>query len=127
MWRKLGQFILTYRWPLLLVLAASTALMAYYASKVQLSYDFTRAIPADHPANKTYQAFKEKYGQDGNLMVIGIQTDKLFEEKLFNDYAQLQRQLKKATGVTDVISVPSAINLVKDSATEKLNAVPIFP
>jgi len=127
MWRKLGQFILTYRWPLLLVLAATTALMAYYASKVQLSYDFTRAIPADHPANKTYQAFKEKYGQDGNLMVIGIQTDKLFDEKLFNDYAQLQRQLKKATGVTDVISVPSAINLVKDSATEKLNAVPIFP
>lgn len=127
MWRKLGQFILTYRWPLLLVLTATTALMAYYASKVQLSYDFTRAIPADHPANKTYQAFKEKYGQDGNLMVIGIQTDKLFEEKLFNDYAQLQRQLKKATGVTDVISVPSAINLVKDSATEKLNAVPIFP
>lgn len=127
MWRKLGQFILTYRWPLLLVLTAATALMAYYASKVQLSYDFTRAIPADHPANKTYQAFKEKYGQDGNLMVIGIQTDKLFEEKLFNDYAQLQRQLKKATGVTDVISVPSAINLVKDSATEKLNAVPIFP
>ncbi|MGN6292138.1 MAG: efflux RND transporter permease subunit [Chitinophagaceae bacterium] len=127
MWRKLGQFILTYRWPLLLVLAASTALMAYYASKVQLSYDFTRAIPADHPANKTYQAFKEKYGQDGNLMVIGIQTDKLFEEKLFNDYAELQRRLKKATGVTDVISVPSAINLVKDSATEKLNAVPIFP
>jgi len=127
MWRKLGQFILTYRWSLLLVLTAITALMAYYASKVQLSYDFTRAIPADHPANKTYQAFKEKYGQDGNLMVIGIQTDKLFEEKLFNDYAQLQRQLKKATGVTDVISVPSAINLVKDSATEKLNAVPIFP
>lgn len=127
MWRKLGQFILTYRWPLLLVLTATTALMAYYASKVQLSYDFTRAIPADHPANKTYQAFKEKYGQDGNLMVIGIQTDKLFEEKLFNDYAQLQRQLKKATGVTDVISVPSAINLVKDSATEKLNAIPIFP
>ncbi len=127
MWRKLGQFILTYRWPLLLVLTATTALMAYYASKVQLSYDFTRAIPADHPANKTYQAFKEKYGQDGNLMVIGIQTDKLFKEKLFNDYAQLQRQLKKATGVTDVISVPSAINLVKDSATEKLNAVPIFP
>lgn len=127
MWRKLGQFILAYRWPLLLVLIAATALMAYYASKVQLSYDFTRAIPADHPANKTYQAFKEKYGQDGNLMVIGIQTDKLFEEKLFNEYTQLQRQLKKALGVTDVISVPSAINLIKDSATEKLNATPIFP
>ena len=39
--------------------------MGYFASKVQLSYDFSRAIPANHPANKTYQAFKQKYGQDG--------------------------------------------------------------
>lgn len=127
MWRKLGQFILNYRWPLLLLLIASTALMGYFASKVQMSYDFTRAIPANHPANITYQKFKEKYGQDGNLMVIGIQTDKLFDAELFNEYAKLQRQLKKAVGVTDVISVPSAITLVKDSVTEKLNAMPIFP
>ncbi|PZR29332.1 MAG: RND transporter [Citrobacter freundii] len=126
MWRKLGQFILKYRWPLLALLVASTALMGYYASKVQLSYDFTRAIPANHPANITYQKFKEKYGQDGNLMVVGVQTEKLFDAKLFNEYANLQRQLKKATGVTDVISIPSSINLVKDSVTEKLNATPIF-
>ncbi|MCG2614468.1 efflux RND transporter permease subunit [Terrimonas sp. NA20] len=127
MWRKLGQFILNYRWPLLIILAASTALMAYWGLQVQLSYDFTRAIPADHPANITYQQFKNKYGQDGNLMVVGIQTDKLFEEKLFNEYAQLQKQLKRSIGVTDVISVPSAITLLKDSSTEKLNALPIFP
>ena len=127
MWRKLGQFILNYRWPLLIILAAGTALMGYWGSKVQLSYDFTRAIPADHPANVTYQQFKNKYGQDGNLMVVGIQTDKLFEEKLFNEYAQLQKKLKKSMGVTDVISIPSSITLLKDSATEKLNALPIFP
>ncbi|MET0465599.1 MAG: efflux RND transporter permease subunit [Chitinophagaceae bacterium] len=127
MWRKLGQFILNYRWPLLILLAASTALMAYWGLQVQLSYDFTRAIPADHPANVTYQQFKNKYGQDGNLMVVGIQTDNLFEEKLFNQYALLQKQLKKSVGVTDVISIPSSITLLKDSATEKLNALPIFP
>jgi predicted RND superfamily exporter protein len=100
--------------------------MGYYASKVELSYEFTRAIPANHPANKTYQAFKKKYGQDGNLLVVGIQTSELFNEKLFNEYAALHRQLKMVKGVTDVISVPSAVNLVKDSATEKLNATNIF-
>jgi uncharacterized protein len=126
MWRKTGQFILANRIPLLIVLIAATALMGYYASKVELSYEFTRAIPANHPANKTYQAFKQKYGQDGNLLVIGIQTKELFNEKLFNDYASLHRQLKKVNGVTDVISVPSAVNLIKDSATEKLNATNIF-
>ncbi|MFC0774622.1 efflux RND transporter permease subunit [Terrimonas alba] len=127
MWRKTGQFILAYRFPLLLILIAATALMGYWASKVELSYEFSRAIPVNHPANKTYQAFKQKYGQDGNLLVIGIQTPDLFKEKIFNDYASLHRQLKKVSGVIDVISVPSAVNLVKQPETEKLNAVNIFP
>lgn len=126
MWRKTGQFILRWRILLLIVLMAATALMTWYASKVELSYEFTRAIPVDHPANKTYQAFKKKYGQDGNLLVIGIQTTDLFSEKLFNDYAGLQRQLKKVNGVTDIISIPTAINLVKNQETEKLTATPIF-
>ena len=126
MWRKTGQFILTYRWPLLIILLVSTAFMAYHASKVELSYEFSRAIPANHPANKTYLAFKQKYGQDGNLLVIGIQTPELFKEKIFNDYAGMQRQLKKVNGVTDIISLPSSVNLVKDPVTEKLNATNIF-
>lgn len=126
MWQKTGQFILRWRILLLIVLMAATALMTWYASKVELSYEFTRAIPVNHPANKTYQAFKKKYGQDGNLLVIGIQTKDLFSEKLFNDYAGLQRQLKKVNGVTDIISIPTAINLVKNQETEKLTATPIF-
>jgi uncharacterized protein len=126
MWRKTGQFILSYRWPLLIFLLLMTALMGYWASKVELSYEFSRAIPANHPANKTYQDFRKKYGQDGNLLAIGIQTDQLFTEKIFNNYATLQRELKNVTGVTDIISIPSAVNLVKQSETEKLNAVPIF-
>lgn len=127
MWRKLGQFILAYRWPLLLLLAAATALMAWQASKVELSYEFSRAIPSDHPANKTYQEFRKKYGQDGNMLVMGVQTDRFFTESFFNEYAALQRALKKSVGVTDIISVPSAVNLVKNAETEKLNAAPIFP
>ena len=126
MWRKTGQFILANRIPLLVVLILSTLLMGYFASKVQLSYEFSRAIPANHPANKTYQAFKKKYGQDGSLLVIGIQTNDFFHETLFNSYATLVRDLKKVKGVTDIISVPSAINLVKQPETEKLVAATIF-
>ena len=50
MWRKTGQFILAYRLPLLIVLLAATAFMTYHASKLELSYEFSRAIPANHPA-----------------------------------------------------------------------------
>ena len=126
MWYRLGQFILKYRLPLLLILAALTTFMAYHASKVQLSYDFSRAIPVNNPKYKAYQEFKKKFGEDGNLLVIGIQTDSLFTERIFNSYASLQRNLKKINGVDDVIGVPSAINLVKVPETEKLKADIIF-
>ena len=77
MWQRLGRFILTYRLPLLLLLAALTGFMVYHASKVELSYDFSKAIPVNNPKYKTYQEFRKKFGEDGNLLVIGIQTDKI--------------------------------------------------
>ena len=74
------------------------------------------------PKYKAYQEFRKKFGEDGNMLVIGIQTDKLFEEKIFNDYTQLVKDIKKVEGVEDVISITTAINLIKDSATEKLES-----
>src|SRR5687768_12631353 len=127
MWERLGRAILKYRIILLLLLAGITGRLVYHASKVELSYDFSRAIPTNNPKYKAYQEFRKKFGEDGNLLVIGIQTSKLFDEKIFNSYSQLMRDLKKLNGVDDVIGVPSAINLVKQPETEKLKAVPIFP
>lgn len=63
---------------MLILLVVITGGMGYLASKVELSYEFTRAIPLDNPKYKSYQAFREKFGEDGNLLVIGVQSDQLF-------------------------------------------------
>ncbi len=127
MWQSLGKFILKYRILLLIILAASTSLMLFWGSKMEISYDFSRAIPTDNPKYLAYQDFRKKFGEDGNLLVIGITSDSLFHEPVFNAYAKLQRSLQKIKGVEDVLAVPSAMNLAKDSATEKLRADTIFP
>ncbi len=126
MWQSMGQFILKRRLVLLLVLSGLTSFMVYHASKVELSYEFARAIPTNHPKYKAYQEFRKRFGEDGNLLVIGIETDKLFREKIFNNYVLLQKDIKKINGVEDIISIPAAVNLVKDSVTEKLKAQAIF-
>jgi predicted RND superfamily exporter protein len=126
MWERIGRFILKYRLLLLLILAGLTVFMTWRASKVELSYDFSRAIPVNNPKYKAYKEFLKKFGEDGNLLVLGIKTDKLFQEKIFNSYATLQQNLKKVTGVEDVIGVPTAINLVKVTETEKLKVDTIF-
>ena len=127
MWKRLGIFIIKYRLPLLIILTAVTTIMGYYASKVKLSYEFAKAIPIDNIKYKEYKAFREKFGDDGNVLVVGVQSDRLFEIGTFTKYALLHQQLKKVKNVDDVLSVPSAINLQKDATTQKLNAVKIFP
>lgn len=127
MWEIIARFVLRFRWWLLVLLLAASAVMTYHASRVQLSYEYVRAIPTDNPKWQTYQAFRQQFGEDGNLLVIGIQTPDFFKAPLFNDYTAMLAQLKKVTAVEDILSVPGASNLAKDSASEKLNAIPVFP
>ncbi|UAY51913.1 efflux RND transporter permease subunit [Ferruginibacter albus] len=126
MWKRLAELVLKYRLALLILLALSTGVMGYLASKVKLSYDFARAIPVDNIKYQEYQEFRNRFGDDGNMLVIGVQTNDLFKLDVFNAYKKLHDDIKKINDVTGVLDVPSAVNLVKDSITEKLNPVKIF-
>jgi uncharacterized protein len=126
MWYQLGKWVLRYRLPLLLAVLLSTGVMAWFAAKVQMSYEFAKAIPTDHPKYLEYNAFKERFGEDGNLLVIGIETKELFQLPLFKKFIALQKNLKKTEGVEDILSIGSALNLVKDPVTEKLKAIAVF-
>lgn len=125
MWYKIGQVIIKYKLPLLIVLITATAVMGYFASKVQLSYEFTRAIPVDNPKYQDFQSFKQTFGDDGGTLAIGIQSDSFYSAKVFNATAKLHKDLKTIIGVEDILSIPEAVVLMKDSA-EKLNPVKIF-
>lgn len=127
MWGTIARIVLKFRWILLALLVLATAVMTYHASKVQLSYEFSRAIPTDNPKYQDYQEFRKLFGEDGNLMVIGVQTKEFFREPFFNDYAALVKDIRKVKAVEDVLSVPASVNLLKDSASEKLNVFPLFP
>ena len=83
MWQSLGKFVLKTRFILLLLLAITTGIMGYFASKVKLSYEFSKAIPTDNPRYQEYLGFKKTFGDDGNLLVVGMQTKDLFSLNTF--------------------------------------------
>ena len=127
MWQKTGEFVLRYRLALLILLFALTGIMGYYASRVKMSYEFAKAIPVDHPKYKSYLSFKETFGEDGNILAIGFQSDSFFTPALFEKVARLQDTIKRIRGVEDVLSAVSAVNLEKNDSSGKLVAKPIFP
>lgn len=126
MWYKLARFIIKFRWLLLIFVALLTVVMALLATKIKMSYDFARAIPLNNPKYLEYNAFKQQFGEDGNMMVIGVESENFFRPDFFNAYANLHRQLKKVGGVLEILSVPFAVNLQVNDSTEKLEVAPVF-
>jgi predicted RND superfamily exporter protein len=127
MWQWLGKSILRYRIQLILATIALTAVLGYQGSKVQLSYDFSRAIPTDHPKYLAYLDFKKTFGEDGNLLTIGFITDSYFSTEHFNATSAFIEEVKKVNGVEDIISVNGAVTLNRNDSTGKLDAIKIFP
>jgi predicted RND superfamily exporter protein len=125
MWYRLGQFILRFRLSLLAILLILTGIMGYFASKIQISYEFTRAIPTDNIKYQDYQAFLKKFGNDGSTVVLGITSKDFFTVPVFNAAATLHQQLRQVKGVEAILDVPEAVQLVKDSA-EKLVPQRVF-
>ncbi len=127
MWTFIARFIIRFRIFLLVTLGAATAFMGYHASDVHMTYSNPQVIPTDNPRYAAYLDFKKHYGEDGNAMVIGIQTDQLFTPKIFNAWNQLASLSKDVAGVDEVVSISKSVMFKKDTAQKKLVAVPIFP
>lgn len=125
MWHRIAAFIINFRVYLLVLLLAITAFMGYEATKVQLSYDSTGAIPTDNPKYKEYQEFKRIFGQDGTMMVVGLQSDHFFDPAFFKAYIELVARLQKSYAIENVLSIPTSINLVKDTLADKLKVEPL--
>ena len=126
MWYRLGQFIIKFKVVFLISVALVTVFMGYFALQVKLSYEFTKAIPEDNPKFAIYKNFVKKYGVDATTVVIGFQTESMYTTKVFNSVYELHKSIKSIAGVTDVLSVPYAYTINKDTTASKFIASKLF-
>lgn len=126
MWYRVADLIIRFRIPLLIVMLAFTTFMGYKATQVQLSFDYTNAIPTDNPRYKDYMTFKNTFGDDASNMMIGVQENDLFRPDFLNDYIKLSASLAKAPYVEHVLGLPTAVSVTKDQ-TGKMGVQQIFP
>ncbi|MBC35678.1 MAG: transporter [Bacteroidetes bacterium] len=126
MWTYLVRLILRYRLVNLIVIAALTAFMAYNATKVQLSYEMTKMLPATDSTSIVYERFREQFGEDGSVFFVGIQDDNLFQKEKFNDWFDLTYSIKEVDGVQEVISLGKLYQLTRNDSLKKFDFKPII-
>lgn len=126
MWAKLSHFILRQRLPLLIFIILITGFMGYWAlTRLELSYRYARVLPEDDEMAIAYEKFKARYGEDGNVMLIGFQDSTMFELTKFQDWYDLTESIKKIEGVQDVMSTTRLYNLVRNDSLTKFDVVSV--
>lgn len=126
MWNLLGRFALRNRLWVLIAIGLLTALFAFYAFRVQLTYDFAKIVPANDSDYVEYIKFKQTFGEDGNIMVIGVKSPYIFKKYFFNAWFDLCNNIEAINGVEKVISVTKLYNLYKNDSINKLELKPIL-
>ncbi len=105
MWEKIANTILRNRLALIIFLVIMTALMLYKTFQVQLAYDNPKFIPDDDQDMVAYQDFKKTFGDDGSVMVVGINTAKLRKLDFFNEWYDLTLALDTTENIKQVLSI----------------------
>ncbi|UII35094.1 MMPL family transporter [Fulvivirga ulvae] len=126
MWTKLAHIIIKFRLLLVLLLVAITAFMGYHAQNAEMSYDFAKTVPSDDPDMVIFQQFKQQFGEDGNLVALGIKDSSVYTPENFEKLRELSLVIADLEGVNDVLSLPLVQRLEKDTAERKFVLKQIF-
>ncbi|QIL76481.1 efflux RND transporter permease subunit [Hymenobacter sp. HDW8] len=126
MWSSLALFVIKQRRILILLIAAMTVFMAWKAKDVEMTYDFAQVVSPDDPDVVYFQNFKKTFGEDGNVLVLGLQDSSVYKLGNFTELRNLTDTLSGVEGVNGVLSVTKVFALRKDTATQQFKAVPIF-
>jgi uncharacterized protein len=127
MWLKVSGIILRNKILFLVILFAITAFLGFHAFKVEMSYEYASLLPRRDQAYKDYQRFVDIFGEEGNLIIVGIQDPGFFEIGRFRRWRQLCNDLSDVEGVENLLSISNTYNLIKNTSKRQFEIHPIFP
>ena len=94
MWGKLGAFILRYRLPLLVLMLGFTTYMGFEALHIRKNYKFIGVLPKDDSTYIEYQRFIHQFSEDGNVLAIGYNDERIWQLANYQKWIQLGDDLR---------------------------------
>ena len=93
-WEFIAGIILRNRIVISIGIILLTLFLAMQWKNVGMTYNEANLLPKNHQANKDYTQFLNVFGEEGNLIVIGIKDNKFFTPKAYKAWNELMTNLK---------------------------------
>lgn len=110
---------------MLFTLLGITVLMGFFASKVQITFNNPRLLPSTDSASIDYDFFKEKFGQDGTILVVAVKKDALHSLANYQAWAKAGDDVKNLAGIKNVLSVARLNDLTLNDSLGKFEFKPL--
>ena len=103
-WKIISRTILNNRILIISLLALVTYFFSTNWNNIRFTYTEANLLPDTHPENIKYKRFTEKFGEEGNLVVISVKDSSLFQLDKLNAWNSLSQSFKNYDEVSTVIS-----------------------
>lgn len=124
-WETLARLILRNRILILILIAGTTVAMTSQWDKMRFSYTEANLLPDNHPVNLDYNYFLDIFGEEGNVVVIGVKDSLKLNAKTFNAWSRLVKSFESTPNVEAVISVQNLKQMVKNKDKQQFDFRPL--
>ena len=125
-WNALARLILRNRIAILVLIGLFTALMVSQWDKMRFSYTEANLLPDDHFVNVDYNRFLEIFGEEGNLIVLGVKDSRLFSVETLNAWNRFSKSFENNPNVETIVTLQDLKKLVKNKRTQQFDFIPFF-
>jgi predicted RND superfamily exporter protein len=123
-WEFIAGIVLRNRITILIIIGLFTIFLALQWKNIRFTFTEANLLPSNDIANIEYDAFIEKFGEEGNLIVIGVKDDAFFTPKAFVAWNKLMDDFKEQKEIDLVVSVSNIKKLQKNNALQTFELVP---
>ncbi|MFC4722553.1 RND family transporter [Geojedonia litorea] len=125
-WEVVARLILRNKIAILAVIILATLFFSYQWKHMRFTYTEANLLPDDNEVNVTYNKFLEIFGEEGNLIVLGVKDSTLFTVDKLNAWNQLSDTFKNYPEVETVVSIHDLKKLVKNTEKEQFELEPFI-
>ena len=125
-WTKVASIILRNRYLVLIIIAGITTFLASQMKYMKFSYTEANLLPENHIANLEYNTFLEIFGEEGNLVILGVKDPTIFTPKKFNAWNNLVAKFDKREEIDFTLSIADVQELKKDKKNRKFILEPLY-
>ena len=123
-WDYIASKILRNRVFLLILILLFTIFMSFQWKNMRFTFTEANLLPDDHEVNIQYNSFLEKFGEEGNLVVLGFKDKNFFTEKNYKAWEKFVSEIKKDKATELTLSIEDLRVLEKDTIAQKFKLVP---